>query len=357
VVTASIFDPIRQVSLEEMTTPFSTAITAQQNLSEGGLFVEVSHNGIIHMILKTGRSQRKFFTPQEEAALLSLVDRKINDFHPDLLLTYGGLSAERRIHRLAHQKGIPVVFYLHNSLYQKAETFSDVDLILVPSNFLSDFYFRKLGIRSSVLYPFFKGDHYLVTDWNPRFVTFINPVPDKGLTLFARLVAESLRKLPQAEFLVVEGRWTQADVARAGLRLDRIPNVKVLPHQKDIKTIYTETLLLLYPSFWVEAFGRTIVEAQMNGIPVLASRWGGIPEALNGGGFIFDIPEQCTKNYMAIPTPEEVQPWIDQLRVLLEDKEGYNEAQRRAFKAAQEFSPARMVQRAIDLFKELGVRA
>ena len=352
-VTASIFDPTRQVSLEEMVTQFSTAITARQDRSGSGFLVEVSHNGITHTILKTGRSHRQFLTPQEEAALLSVVDRKISDFHPDLLLTYGGLSTERMIHRLARQKRIPVVFYLHNSLYRKAETFSDVDLILVPSNFLSDFYSQKLGIRSSVLYPFFKSDHCLATDRNPRFVTFINPVPEKGLTLFARLVAEALRQKPRAEFLVVESRWTQADVARTGLKLDRIPNVRVIPHQQDMKTVYAETRVLLHPSFSVEAFPRTIIEAQLNGIPVMASRRGGIPENLNGGGFLFDIPERCTRNPLAVPTSEEVQPWIEQLRVLLEDEEAYEEAQRRAFEAAQEFSPEKIVQRAIEMFNKL----
>jgi glycosyltransferase involved in cell wall biosynthesis len=352
-VTASIFDPIGQVSLDEMVAQFSTAIPSRRDLSENGFFVEVSHNGITHTILKTRQSQRPFLTLQEEEALLSFVDRRIAEFHPDLLLTYGGLSAERKIHRLAHQKGIPVVFYLHNSLYKKAETFTDVDLILAPSKFLSDFYAQRLGIQSQVLYPIFNSDHCLVTRRNPRFFTFINPVPEKGLTLFARLVAEALRQLPRGEFLVVEVRWTKADVARAGLKFDRIPNIKVISHQQDIKMVYAETRLLLHPSFWVEAFGRTIVEAQLNGIPVLASYRGGIREALNGGGFLFEIPDRCTKNYMAIPTPEEVQPWIDKLRVLLEDKEAYDEAQRRALQAAQEFSPEKIVQRAIEMFNEL----
>jgi glycosyltransferase involved in cell wall biosynthesis len=235
----------------------------------------------------------------------------------------------------------------------KVETFSDVDLILVPSKFLSEFYARRLGLPSQVIYPLFKSCHSLVTYRNPRFVTFINPVPQKGLTLFARIVAEALRKLPQAQFLVVEGRWKLDNVERAGLKLEKIPNVKVIPHQQDIKEVYAETRVLLFPSLEVEAFGRILVETQWNGIPILASRRGGIPEALNGGGFLFDIPDRCTENYLAIPTPEEVQPWIDQLRVLLEDQRGYEEAQRRAIQAAEAFSPERTIQTVINLFHRL----
>ena len=85
----------------------------------------------------------------------------------------------------------------------------------------------------------------------------------------------------------------------------------------------------------------------------MASRRGGIPEGLNGAGFLFDIPTRCTKNYMAIPSAEEVQPWIDQLRVLLEDQEVYAEAQRRALQAAQAFRPDKIVERAIEIFNEL----
>ena len=352
-VTASIFDPNHQVSIDEMVSQFNPSGTFRRDLPEDPSLVEISCNGMTHTILKTGRSQRSFLSPQEEEALLTLVGRKITDFHPDLLLTYGGLPAERKIHRLAHQREVPVVFYLHNGLYRNAETFSDVDLILVPSKFIADFYSQKLGIRSSVLHPFFKTDPYLANDRNPRFVTFINPVPEKGLTLFARIVAEALQQLPEAEFLVIEGRWAQADVARTGLKLDRIPNVKVIPRQGDMRTVYRETRILLHPSFGVEAFGRTIIEAQLNGIPVMAGRRGGIPEALNDGGFLFDIPDRCTKKYMAIPSPEEVQPWIETLQILLQDQEAYDEAQTRALRAAKDFSPEKIVRRAIDLFNEL----
>ena len=35
------------------------------------------------------------------------------------------------------------------------------------------------------------------------------------------------------------------------------------------------------------------MEAMLNGIPVLASRRGGLPEVVGDGGFLFDIPDRC----------------------------------------------------------------
>jgi len=354
-VTASICDPSREVSMEEVLSRHSLAKIKRTDFIKGLPLIEVNDGIINHTILRTHSSRRSALTGQEGEAFLSLVEEKISQSQPQLLLTYGGLSAERKIHLLAHKHDTSVVFYLHNSLYTKTETFSEVDLILVPSEFLSKFYQEKLSIQSQVLYPLFKNEDYLVTHRDPRYITFINPIPDKGLTLFARIISEALRELPQAQFLVVEGRWNQANVARVGLKLDRIPNVQVIPYQQDMKTVYAQTKMILYPSFMGEAFGRIVVEAQLNGIPVLASRQGGIPEALNGGGFLFDLPERCMKKWMAIPTAEEVNSWIETLRTLLEDPKAYEEAQRRAFQAAEKFNPERNIQEAMNLLH--GVRA
>jgi glycosyltransferase involved in cell wall biosynthesis len=352
-VTASIFDPPRQVFLEEVFTRHDATVMAQGLSPENVPFVKVSSLGLSHTIVKTARSQRQALVPREEAALLLLVEQEIGEFKPTLLLTYGGLTVERAIHRLAHRCGIPVVFFLANPFYKKVKTFSEVDLVLVPSNYLSEFYKRRLGLQSQVLRDIIPFDRYRVNHQNPRFITYINPGFGKGFTLFARLVGETLKKLPQAEFLVVEARWTQADIARAGFRLDRIPNVKVIPNQTDMRVVYGQTRVLLFPSFGHEASGRSIIEAQLNGIPILASPQGGIPENLNGGGFLLRIPDRCARNFKAIPTSEEVQPWIDQLRVLLEDKEAYDEAQRRALRAVEDFRPEKIVQTAINLFQDL----
>ena len=46
--------------------------------------------------------------------------------------------------------------------------------------------------------------------------------------------------------------------------------------------------ILLVPSIWMEAFGRVVVEAQLNGIPVIASDKGNLPNTVGEGGLIID---------------------------------------------------------------------
>jgi hypothetical protein len=312
--------------------------------------VEVRLEGVTHMIHRTASSQRGRLTSAEEQALLSLLDGEIRAFQPDILLTYGGLSTERKMHGLARELGVPVVFYLANGNYRKAETFSELDAIVVPSQFLAAFYGERLGIRCHVLYPIVPGERYRAAGEVRRYVTFTNPAPNKGLSLFACLAAEAVRHLPEAEFLVVEGRWSRENMIQAGVRVGRLANATFLANRADVREVYAKTKVLLFPSFWEEAFGRSIVEAQLNGIPVVASRRGGIPEALNGGGFLLDIPARCATNYGLAPSAEEVRPWLETIALLLRNPEVYEEASGKACAAAKAFDPDRTVGAAADFF-------
>ena len=368
-VTASVFDPCREVALEWVITSQGTGISSSlpylHPLREagergGGLVpeggenvVEVRAAGLRHTILRTASSQRQNLTPGAEDSLLSLVQRKIRELHPDILLTYGGHRAEKKIRALARRLSLKVVFYLANDSYRKRETFSSADAVIVPSQFFAELYRKRLGIRSHVLYPVVLKERCRSDSGVRRFVTFTNPQPQKGLTLFARVAAEARHELPEAEFVVVEGRWNRDDVLRAGIHLEKLPNVRFVPNQADMRPVYGYTKILLFPSFWEEGFGRSIVEAQLNGIPVVASRRGGIPEALNGGGCLLDIPTRLTEDYQIVPNSEEARPWVRQIRQLLHNAEAYDEACRRAYNAAEGFNPERPVEAATTLLTNL----
>src|SRR5262249_40025586 len=93
---------------------------------------------------------------------------------------------------------------------------------------------------------------------------------------------------------------------------------------------------------------RVAAEALINGIPVLGSRRGGLPETLAEAGFLFDVPERYTPQTRRVPTAEEVAPWIDTIIRLWDDHAFYAQEQRRCLAAAEAWRPDRLTPRFVD---------
>ena len=70
------------------------------------------------------------------------------------------------------------------------------------------------------------------------------------------------------------------------VNLSDCPNVEILKSEDDARVIYEKTRLLLVPSQWEEAFGRVVIEAMVNGIPVIGSNVGGLKESIGKGGIL-----------------------------------------------------------------------
>lgn len=106
----------------------------------------------------------------------------------------------------------------------------------------------------------------------------------KGIEFLIRTV----RKLADPRIrLLVAGSGDPGYVNR--LRAMASPEVQFLG-QVDATTFYPMIDLLVVPSIWNEPLGMVIPEAFSFGIPVLASRRGGIPEMVEHGrnGYLFD---------------------------------------------------------------------
>jgi len=103
----------------------------------------------------------------------------------------------------------------------------------------------------------------------------------------------------------------------------------------DFREFYGRISVLLVPSLVEEAFSRVILEAAVNGIPVVANRVGGIPEALGEGGLLVDVDlSRADEAGMLDAMADEYQIRIDQL---LSDGEFYALLGRRALARAQAY--------------------
>lgn len=85
-----------------------------------------------------------------------------------------------------------------------------------------------------------------------------------------------------------------------------LANVHFLGRRRDVPALLAGAAVAVVPSLWQEAFGLAVVEAMGAGVPVVATRTGGIPELVEEG-----------KTGLLVP-PGDARALADALRRLLE---------------------------------------
>ena len=115
-------------------------------------------------------------------------------------------------------------------------------------------------------------------------VLLVNPVRSHGID---RLWAVA-RARPDIPFVVQES-WPLPEPERAGLLAEvrRRPNVEFRPRTDQLRRIYRDARLLLAPHR-LDNRPRVAAEAQANGLPVVASSYPGLVEAVGPGGLLLD---------------------------------------------------------------------
>lgn len=142
-----------------------------------------------------------------------------------------------------------------------------------------------LGLDTPVVYPPIDLDACRSAAHEPADVTMVNPRDVKGIDTTLAVAA----LLPHRTFLLQEA-WALDPAERAALldRLRPLPHVRLAPVARSVADVYRRTAVLLVPSRVVETFGRVALEGAANGIPVVATRAGGLPEAVGAGGVLVD---------------------------------------------------------------------
>jgi glycosyltransferase involved in cell wall biosynthesis len=250
-------------------------------------------------------------------------------------------------------RDIPVVFTLHNFLYTHPAPFSLVDYATVPSEFCRRHYWNTLRLACHCLPNVVDWQRVEVADRQPKYVTFVNPHIVKGVFVFVRIAEVLANRRPDIPLLIVEGRGKTDWLPLTGLDLSGLRNLHRLEITPDPRDFYRISKLLLMPSVWNESFGLVAAEAMLNGIPVLASNRGALPETLGDAGFLFDIPEQYTPQTQTVPSAREVEPWVEAIIRLWDDAAFYEQASRAARQEAQRWHPDRIAATYREFFSNL----
>lgn len=345
-LTCGVLDYQRETALDELLAgldlPARRPSAALRN-GQAAAVVDLDVGGVRVTVLPTASSRaERAPDPREGAAFLDLAGQVLERFRPDVLLTYGGHPVSLELMRRARAGGIPVVFHLHNFGYGDRRGFADASAVIFPSEYSRRYHRRRLGIDGSVIPDPIRLDRVVAADPDPQYVTFINPQVEKGMTVFARIALELGRRRPEVPLLVVEGRGTSDAMAGVPLDLSGLANLHGMAHTPDPRDFYRVSRAVLVPSLWRESLGRVAIEAMSNGIPVLASDRGALPETLGAAGFVFTIRERYTPANLAVPTAREVAPWVATIERLWDDPEFEARHRQRARVEAQRWDGHRL---------------
>ncbi len=80
---------------------------------------------------------------------------------------------------------------------------------------------------------------------------------------------------------------------------------------------------MLMPSVWQESFGRVAAEAMLNGIPVIGSSRGALPEVISNFGILHDLPGWLTSDSSRLPQRRDIECWVDSIQRLWDDNNYY----------------------------------
>jgi glycosyltransferase involved in cell wall biosynthesis len=169
-----------------------------------------------------------------------------------------------------------------------------------------------------------------------RKVVLFDPVLAGGIDIALGLAA--LR--PDLQFdLVEDGVLDHADMARLICQRQWLGNVRLVRRPAERREIYRDAGLLLVPPRREIGWCRAVSEAQACGVPALAVRSGGLPEAVGAGGVI-------------VPRTADLLRWRDGLAEALDDPERYrslSEAARNAIRRP-ELAADRVADQWLDVF-------
>ncbi|MCQ6962760.1 glycosyltransferase family 4 protein [Methanolobus chelungpuianus] len=206
----------------------------------------------------------------------------------------------------------------------------NADLVIANSYFVSSLTKMWYGVEPSVVYPTIKNERYQSDFESKQYISIIKPTQAKGAGIFLK-IAETL---PDKKFIAVGGDGTVMNKKI----ISSHRNVEFIEWTSNMGEIYAKTKILLAPAEWPEPFGRVIIEAGINGIPSIASKRGGLPEAVGKGGTLVD-------------NIYDIGEWVKAIKCL-DDNGTYDCLSKNAILHAQEFEFEANYSRFIHVVKE-----
>jgi len=152
-----------------------------------------------------------------------------------------------------------------------------------------------------------------------------------------------LEKVPEAQFLIVGAGELEKELKQLAASLKILNNVIFTGFRADVPQILT-IMDIFAVSSYLEGLGSSTLEAMAAGLPIAATRTGGIPE----------IVQNSVNGILVPPRDSEALAWA--MMELLKDKKMREKMGKTSLQMVKNFSVDKMVEGNLAVYKELSYR-
>lgn len=268
-----------------------------------------------------------------QATILQAILKQLDEYQVEFVLTLGEGYVPLLAGWLKQLPGAHVFQSpLHVQSFQRNSIYLDLlrtRWIVANSRFTQSLVEQELACPACTWYPPHDLSPFGVETDQPR--TFaVGFSSSMGAVKGDDIVVKIITRLPEYRFIVVGENFSRDDFTA--------PNLTYLGHVRRMQDFYHQIDLLIVPSIWQEAFGRVILEAAASGLPVIANRRGGIPEAMGNSGVLIDFASSQSDLSLC------ADKYVSEIRRLFTDASLYADYQRKAFARAREFEHEQAIQ-------------
>lgn len=162
----------------------------------------------------------------------------------------------------------------------------------------------------------------------PSFITFTNPTLEHGLAIVIKLVERFSKLHPEQKFLIVQDQdhALQQDLIKlhdsSGKTLvdfkDALRQIVLMSDaQVDPIALSGKSKVLLVPGLSNTSSLSSVLECQINNVPVIFSRTKKYQAVANAHDQCLPLPASVEKDPSCLPNDEEITPWVQALEAVL----------------------------------------
>lgn len=171
----------------------------------------------------------------------------------------------------------------------------------------------------------------------PAYFLYVGRLsPEKGVATLLQALA---RLGPEFHLKIVGSGSQDKELKVLTEQLHLLDRVEFLDYRppEEVRDLMSRALAVCVPSLWYEIFGLVALEAMAQGVPVLASNIGGLPEVVGSGGWLVKSGE--------------VEAWSEQMKYILNHPQEADKVGRQAAARASEFTVERHYRAVMALYQ------